>query len=604
MKRAFIYISIALYSIALSGCSDFLDRESQSILPDEQVYSDEKMILAVLANYYGRMDWGQQLGDIGSFALLDEAAFSSGGPNNMQNYGDDLWRVYDYTLIRNLNEFIVGVRQSPLQETVRANFEGEARFIRAWVYFNMVKGLGGVPLVGDEVFTYQPGVDPASLQIPRATEQDTYDYIISECTEIAAILSSAKNANSARANKWVALALKARAALYAASLAQYNASTPDVRTAGGEVGIAATEAPRYYQIAYETALTIVNESPYALYSKNADKGRNFYEAVSSKTSEEVMWARDYIYPGQTHGFTNGAIASSVRGDIDANLVTPILNLVEAFEYTDDRNGALKLTGTNGDFIYYDSPAEVFANKDPRLYGTVIYSGADFLGTAITYQAGIRYQDGGQWRFKTGVPGVAESPYGVVTGLDGPTTSNDQYVNKTGFNIRKFVEENRDASTRGRGSDMWFVRFRYAEFLMIAAEAGLALNKAQDEVCGYINEVRARAGIQPLTTTTLQDIIQERRVEFAFENHRYWDLKRWRIAHIVWSGQDTPSATHYALFPYKVYAPGTAQHNKWVFEKRKASHSMYPRYFRYQNYYNFIDQGWINSNPKLVRNPYQ
>ncbi|NQD71750.1 RagB/SusD family nutrient uptake outer membrane protein, partial [Sphingobacterium shayense] len=244
------------------------------------------------------------------------------------------------------------------------------------------------------------------------------------------------------------------------------------------------------------------------------------------------------------------------------------------------------------------------NKDPRLYGTVIYSGADFLGTTITYQAGVRYQQGGQWRVKTGTPGEEDPQMGLITSEDGPTTSNDQYINKTGFNVRKFVEENRDASTRGRGSDMWFVRFRFAEFLMIAAEAGLELGKSQTEVAGYINQIRERAGIQPLTSVTLEDIMQERRVEFAFEDHRYWDLKRWRVAHQIWTGQDTPTSTHYALFPYRVYAPGSANHNKWVFEKRKASHTMYPRYFRFQNYYNFIKQEWINNNPKLVRNPYQ
>ncbi|KGE15081.1 RagB/SusD family nutrient uptake outer membrane protein [Sphingobacterium deserti] len=591
-------------AVVTAGCSKFLERESQSILPEEQVYSDEKMVLAVLANYYGRMDWGQHLGDPGSFALLDEAAFSSGGPNNMQNYGDELWRVYDYTLIRNLNEFVRGVKGSSLSDNIKNNYEGEARFIRAWVYFTMLKGLGGIPIVGDEVFEYTSGMDPASLQFPRSTEQASYEYIIAECDAITDLLSADRNINSARANKWVALALKARAALYAASIAKYNSKTPDVKTAGAEVGIPASEAARFYQIAYDAALQIVNESPYSLYNKNADKGRNFYEAVSSKTSDEVIWARDYIYPGQTHGFTNNVVASSVRGDIDANIVTPILNLVEDFEYINDRNGALKLTDSEGNFIYYNNPADVFANKDPRLYGTVIYSGADFGGTAITYQAGIRYLEGGEWRTRTGVPGEAASPYGIVTGQDGPTTSNDQYVNKTGFNIRKFVDENRDASTRGRGSDMWFVRFRYAEFLMIAAEAALELNKAQDEILGYINRLRERAGIQPLTVVTLQDIMQERRVEFAFENHRFWDVKRWRVAHELWNGQDTPTATHYALFPYKVYAPETEYHNKWVFEKRKASHTLYPRYFRYQNYYNFIDQGWINSNPKLVRNPYQ
>ncbi|MDR3008445.1 MAG: RagB/SusD family nutrient uptake outer membrane protein [Sphingobacterium sp.] len=590
-----------------SSCNKFLERESQAIFTDDQIFSDQNMIKSVLANYYGRISWGQQFGDNGSFAMLDEAGFSSGGPNTMQEFPNDFWRMYDYELIRNLNQFIVGVRQSSLDENNKKSIEGEARFIRAWTYFNMIKRLGGVPLVGDKIYDYTGGMDPAELQTPRSTEAESYNYVISECTEAAKMLGIEKTINSARANKWTALALKARASLYAASIAKYNYKTPDVKTAGNEVGIPAAEANKYYQIAYESALDIISNSPYALYNGNADKGKNFYLAVSSKSSSnEVIWAKDYAYPGETHFFTNNNIASSVRGDIDANFVTPVLNLVEAFEYTNDRNGTLKTKTATGDYIYYNNPEELFANKDARLYGTVIYSGADFAGTKITYQAGVRYKEGGVWKTMTAIPGASDSKFGgIITSKDGPTTSNDMYVNKTGFNIRKFIDENKDASTRGRGSDIWFVRFRYAEFLLIAAEAGLELGKPQAELTGYVNKIRERAGIQPLTTISLNDIIQERRVEFAFEDHRYWDLKRLRIAHEIWNGSaDNYNAVHYALFPYKIYAPGDPNDGKWVFEKQKSSHTLYPRNFKYQNYYNFIDQGWINNNPKLVRNPYQ
>ncbi len=590
-----------------SSCNKFLERESQAIFTDDQIFSDQNMIKSVLANYYGRISWGQQFGDNGSFAMLDEAGFSSGGPNTMQEFPNDFWRMYDYELIRNLNQFIVGVRQSSLDENNKKSIEGEARFIRAWTYFNMIKRLGGVPLVGDKIYDYTGGMDPAELQTSRSTEAESYNYVISECTEAAKMLGIEKTINSARANKWTALALKARASLYAASIAKYNYRTPDVKTAGNEVGIPAAEANKYYQIAYESALDIISNSPYALYNGNADKGKNFYLAVSSKSSSnEVIWAKDYAYPGETHFFTNNNIASSVRGDIDANFVTPVLNLVEAFEYTNDRNGTLKTKSATGDYIYYNNPEELFANKDARLYGTVIYSGADFAGTKITYQAGVRYKEGGVWKTMTAIPGTSDAKFGgIITSKDGPTTSNDMYVNKTGFNIRKFIDENKDASTRGRGSDIWFVRFRYAEFLLIAAEAGLELGKPQAELTGYVNKIRERAGIQPLTTISLNDIIQERRVEFAFEDHRYWDLKRLRIAHEIWNGSaDNYNAVHYALFPYKIYAPGDPNDGKWVFEKQKSSHTLYPRNFKYQNYYNFIDQGWINNNPKLVRNPYQ
>ncbi|MGH2624211.1 MAG: RagB/SusD family nutrient uptake outer membrane protein, partial [Sphingobacterium sp.] len=336
MKKFKLYILLALILTSTAACNKFLDRESESILTDEQIYSDEKMIISVLANYYGRVSWGQHIGETNSFTLLDEAGISSGGPNNLQNYTDSLWRVYDYNLIRDLNLFLDGIRNSTLEQNVKDNFEGEARFLRAWTYFNMVRGLGGVPIINDEIFDYQGNTDASTLQYPRSTEQESYDYIIKECTEISEKLSTDKTINSARANKWTALALKARASLYAGSIAKYNYKTPGVKTAGGEVGIPVAQAENYYKIAYESAKEILEGSPYTIYNSNPDKGRNFYEAVSNKSSTEVIWARDYKYPGQTHMFTNNVIASSVRGDIDANIMTPVLNLVEDFEYIDNR----------------------------------------------------------------------------------------------------------------------------------------------------------------------------------------------------------------------------------------------------------------------------
>src|SRR5690606_35942807 len=105
MKKFKLYILLALILTSTAACNKFLDRESESILTDEQIYSDEKMIISVLANYYGRVSWGQHIGATNSFTLLDEAGISSGGPNNLQNYTDSLWRVYDYNLIRDLNLF-------------------------------------------------------------------------------------------------------------------------------------------------------------------------------------------------------------------------------------------------------------------------------------------------------------------------------------------------------------------------------------------------------------------------------------------------------------------------------------------------------------------
>lgn len=610
MKKLYaIILIIGLGLFGSTGCSDMLDQSPDNILTNEEVFKDWNMIQSVLANYYGRVKWGQRIDDDWQYIYLDEACNSSGGPDYTQNFGDAHWRVFDYGLIRNINQFLQGINSdaaASLTVSQRNQIEGEARFLRAWTYFNMVRCMGGMPIVGDEVFEYNQGMDVTPLQIARSTEAGSYDYIMSECDAIFDLLSGDKTTNSARVNKWTAKALKARAAIYAASIAKYNnlLESP-IETAGGEVGIPASKAQGYYQIAYNTAKQIIDESPYMLQDQLDDKARNFYETTSVKDNNlEVMWTTDYKYPGVTTQFTTRNIPRSIREDMDGTIITPILNLVEAFEYSNDRDGELKTTDGDGNYIFYNKPQDLYANKDARLWGTIIYGGSSFKGKDIVFQAGQKHLVSGAWTNILSNIGEKDAEGLVITAEDGPTTSNDQNINKTGFCIRKFLDETVGAATRGRGSEMWFVNFRLAEEYLIAAEAAMELSD-QTNAVKYINAIRSRAGIQSLASVTLDDIINENRVEFAFENHRYWDLKRWRKAHTLWTGIDgDPNATHYALFPYLINEPGDPNDGKWVFDKQKAHMSVYPRYFQMKNYYNFIDQDWINRNPKLVKNPYQ
>ena len=610
---------ILFIMVTLTSCSNFLDQSSDNIFTNDQVFSDINMVNSVLANFYGRVNYGPSLDDYGGFAYTDEASNSSGGINYFHTFSDNWWRVYDYGLIRDINQFITGVKSvknDALTDNDRKRIEGEARFLRAYVYFNMAKCLGGVPIVYDKIFSYDKNTEVSNLQIPRSSEAATYDYIISECDTVAHQLlvnstynDYTKNIHAARANKWVALALKARAALYAGSIAKYNQLvTPDIQTKGGEVGIPSELALKYYQIAYNTAKEIIDDGPYSLYEKDrTDLGRNFYDLfVTKDNNPEVMWAKDYIYPGQTQQFTNQCIAASVKGDVDCNAVTPILNLVDAFEYKNNPDGHLTIEDENGNPVYYKNVEDIFNNKDARLFGTIITPGSTFRGIKINYQAGQVVKDAsGNWIFKSGSLGSTDVDGNVLTDINGPISSNDLYGNKTGFNIRKFMDENKDAATRGRGSDIWFVRFRYAEVLLIETEAALELNKPQSEICSFINQLRERAGIQDLKQCTLDNIINENRVEFAFENHRYWDLKRWRKAHLLWNDDDNnESDRYYSLFPYKINSPGDPHDGEWIFKKVKTFTRAFPLYSQLRNYYNFIDQSWINNNPKLVKNPYQ
>ena len=558
MKLKYILTIAAVTSLTLSlnSCKDFLEQEPDDVLTNEQIFNDAVMIKSVLANYYGRMEgkqWGQRTKDgDGSYSMtiLDEAARCDGGPDTRTEFEEDRWRTYDYEFIRDLNQFLAGIRTTTaLEESEQKWLEGETRFLRAWVYFCMGRGLGGMPIVGDEVFTY-PGMEIEDMQIPRSTEAELYDYIISECSEIADMLPVEPTTNAARATKWAALMLKARAALYAGSLANYNNKMPSpIKTAGGEVGIPADRAQGYYQTALEASTAVINSGVYTLMTDPNDPGLAFYNAINVKTGNtEVIWSCDYKYPGKTVEFTKFNIPASHAEDIDRCYGGPILNLVEAFEYIDNRDGKWTTLVSTQD------------SKDEN---------------------GL-----------------------TITSVNGPIANNNQYVNKTGFFYRKFLDETSLASTRGRNSELWWPYFRIAEAYMIACEASFELGNNADAV-KYINVIRDRAGIQPLESVTLDDIVRENRVEFAFEDHRYWDMKRWRLADKVWNGvTNDPNAQQWALYPYRVNAPGDPADGKWVFIKQQVNTEPYPRYFQMKNYYNFVDLNWVNNNPKFVKNPYQ
>lgn len=628
MKPKFRYLLTALTLAALSISCNFLDEDPDNILPSGAVFGDEAAMKSVLANFYGRLDnprWGQRLKDKSSraepsynyqracygFTVLDEAARCEGGADDRRDFEDDRWRVYDYGFIRDINVFLNEIRKTDkIKPDEKLAYESEARFIRAWVYFSMVRGLGGVPLIGDVVFTYDSNTDIKSLRRPRASEKEVYDYIISECREIAGHLPET-SVNSARATKWAATMLQARAALYAGSIARYNSIlTPQIATEKGEVGIPASASEAYYKTALDASKSVIDDSPYKLMVNDDDRERNFWNAVNSKKNNtEVIWSIDHLRPGCTVEFTYWNIPASLMEGTQACYAGPVMNLVEAFEYKDNRNGSLNI-GTLSSPVFYDSPSDLFKDKDARLWGTVIWPGAEFRGESVVLQAGQLLPSGSSWKtYASGSPGSVDSKGRLITSVNGPAANNNYLVNKTGFFFRKFLDEESGTSIGGQNnSEMWFPLFRISEAYLIAAECLYELGGNDSDgrdSAWYMNKVRSRAGISALTSVTLDDIVNENRVEFAFEDHRWWDLKRWRLAHTVWNGvANDRLAQQWALFPYRVNAEGNENDGKWVFVRQAVNTEPYPRFFQLKNYYNFIDQTWISNNPELVKNPYQ
>jgi hypothetical protein len=606
---------------------DWLDREPRTIISDEQVWNDPKQIVALLANFYDRIPAENGLGDVNdgsdgrlfqwrNMANYDEGMWSGQSNedwrNNITSYGYDSWYLWNYSYIRDLNLALENIEKYGVKLTADAKlqYSAELRFLRALNYFNLVKRMGGVPLVTTQlIYDYSGDVTP--LQQPRAKESEVYDFIGNELDAIKDQLGNI--GSTTRANKYTALALKSRAMLYAGSLAKYNSlMAAPITTPGGEVGIPASMANGYYQKALDAAKEVINNGGYSLYKNNPDAGENFYEAVTKKASNrEAIFVKDYLLPTRKHAFAYDNIARGVREDnLGSSSVVPSLNLVESYEYKDGSAGTLKTrTADNSDYVYYDNLSDVFANKDARLYGTIIYPGTSFKSLPVSIQAGVLV-----WNSSTNAYDMIEgSDLGttytdgkVLTGSSGPHRS-IQEVSNTGFYMRKFIDANDKTSTRGVMSDVWWVWFRLGEIYLNAGEAAFELGQTGDALL-YINALRERAGfgVNSLSVLTMDRIRNERRVELAFEDHRLWDLKRWRMADKVWNGNSSSAdAMLYALYPYRVIRPGdAARDGKYVFVKMVAPRIRAPRFFQLGNYYTAINQGVLNNNPKIIKNPFQ
>lgn len=615
MKSNIRYILIVIGIFTLVSCEDYLEKEPQDILLDDQVWNDPELAKSVLANLYNRLQ--PFAGLEGSWADVTDTGLAmwSGQPiqqwrNERQNFPNNFRGQWRYGLIRDIQIFLENVEASTeFTEQNKTRLLAEGRFIRAFVYFQHVRSMGGVPLVLQS-FTYDGADSVEAMQIPRSTEEEIYDFISTELDQIKDLLPQSGESKT-RANRWMALALKSRAMLYAASIAKYNnLMASPISTPGAEVGIPAARAEDYYNQSLAASQEIIQSGEYALYNANPDKKMNFYELFTNKQGNpEVIWANDYTLEGKYHSFTFQNIPRSMRENPNGSSgITPTLHLVESFDYLDGSEGELKNRNEDGTYVFYDSPSDIFENKDARLWGTVIYPGAEFRSTAVSIQAGVMVWNGSEFEISTSNSlGDKYEDGGLMVGADGPTGT-VPFATNTGFFTRKYLDSKSGSGVPNEGSDVWWIRFRLGEIILNAAEASFELGQT-DIALTYINQLRERAGFGANSLSaealTMDKIREERMLELAFEDHRWWDIKRWRIAHKIYNGNsDSPIAMARALWPYRVIDPGNPErNNKYVFEKRIAPRFNQPLFFQMGNYYSAIPQNALNANPLLVRNPF-
>ena len=625
-KIALLFMLTLLMTI---GCSkfqdDFLDKKPTDILLNDQVWKDPSLIEAVLFDLYNRIPQLYSFENylfFGDFDIAFNSRFKDYHRYKDQNWGYANWNAWNYGYIRDINLFIDKIREAgSLENTVRQEFLAEAQFLRANAYFNLVKRMGGVPLILDTL-TYNFSGDATYLRHPRAPEAEVYDFILQELDSAAAYLPQSAD-NKATASWGAALAMKARAALYAGSIARYGATTPAVTLPDHIVGIPVDKAAHYYQAALDAANRLIDSKRYSLYLKYPDDlQKNFSQLfLDQNHNPEVIFAKEYLLQSKTNTWTTNNQPFSMRkftGEV--GVLNPSLNLVQSFEKLDGTFAPFATKDAASNYIRYEQITDLFDGRDARMGGTVILPGTSFRDTPVDIWAGYllpqengKIISGSSFGQQGNLPGRGTVQ---LVGQDGPIDGL-QFGTQTGFYVRKYMNPDPGASLLSPGSDTWWIYYRYAEVLLNAAEAAYELDD-KAVAAKYLNQVRNRAGIQtPLApdAITFDRIVHERKVELAFEGHELWDYKRWRLAHRVWNGAKTPltgtpgSATApntriFALYPYKIYDPGQPDDGQWIFKTVVPKNVTSASLFRLGNYYSKIPDDAMANNPKLIQNPNQ
>ena len=542
MKTIKNIILVALSVTSLSSCDSLLDRAPLDIMSDEQVYKDQALADRKLDLAYTKMTvmlnecpkirnakedptWYTETDNWhGPFIvneLADEAVVhwiknhsTEAKAVGITSSGGILeWWENAYEINRVLNEFLEGMASSSLPDNYKVERVAEARFLRAFNYFFMVKRYGGVPLI----LHSQKISDPDSeLFAKRNSEKDVYDFILSEMDEIVGSLPARAQTELGRPSKGAAMALKARAALYAGSIAKNGTVQLN-----GLLGIEASLANDYYQKAYDACKQIMDWNEYSLYNADADKVTNFKNIFLKKNNSEVIMMIQHDAVQRTTSGGNGWVWDFFQCPHPhawgaGNQNAPYLEMAEEFEHIDGTPGTLDRTALETGLWTME---DLWKDKDPRFFASIWTQDTPWQGGKVDFHNGLLLPDG-----TVKMDGAYE---GVAAG-------GDQTVDKsygTGFGVMKYLDESHNNKGERETSSTDYIIFRYGEVLLNFAEAAFELGKTA-EALDAINQIRERAGIAKLTSVTQDRIRHERKIELAFEGHRYWDLRRWRIAEQV------------------------------------------------------------------------
>ncbi|HEV2478244.1 MAG TPA: RagB/SusD family nutrient uptake outer membrane protein [Puia sp.] len=520
-KNSYDKFVVLLLLLATAACkkTGYLSSTVTSNLDSTSVFADSTKAMAFLNNLYtvaGFASDPKRFVNGGVGAGLDAACDEAEGPNLSSSNGftmfatgtvnpsivpTDAWAI-PYMMIRNANQFLTHLDEIPFNPALKAETKAEARFLRAWYYFIMLEHYGGVPLIGDSVFTTS-----TPLHHTRNSFRACVNYITSECDSAAAYLPRTQTgANYGRASAGACLALKSRALLYAASPLFQNGGFAKGMSNGLDSIVAYPDTdPTRWQTAEDAAQAVMGLGSYSLFSDSitGDAGYGFMSVFLQRYNTEYIFANMMDGNKYLENFWDVPSRGGTGGP------HPYQELVDAFPMS---NG-LPITDPNSGY----DPNNPYQNRDPRLNHTIIHDSSyrpiyNQPPAPVALYLNTNYN-----------PPVGASQDAVYTGTP------------TGLYIMKMLDTN--VTQYGlNSSTRCLPLMRYAEILLNYAEARNEVSGPDQYVYAAINQVRQRAGLRPyelpagLTQDQMRSAIQlERQLEFAFEGLRYFDVRRWLIA---------------------------------------------------------------------------
>lgn len=454
--------------VGFSFSCDILDKKDLSAVTEDDVWNDSKYATAYLDKLCrdNLPDW-----DAGASNNSDEA---NGGDGIM--YGQlttssiDTW---NYEQIRKINLLLQKVGSGNIDEETQNTLKAQALVLRAWRYFQMVRLYGGVPLI------LEPQELTDDLYVTRAKTSECITQMVKDLDDAIAILPwKWTSDDEGRITKAAAMAFKGRILLYWAS-PQFNPNNDKAR----------------WEEAYKVnkqALEELAQNGYGLYGSYSD-------LWFDEMNVEAVFVKRFQEPGLTNSWNAGTRPLSEAQNY-TGYNRPTLEMVESYPMAD---GTPITESKDYDPVYF------WKNRDPRFAQSIAYNGC-------------------LWEL-SGKSGRIQWTY-VGSELNSPTPS--------GFYCRKAVDESYTPYYTERSSTDW-IEIRYAEVLMNYAECAAELDK-KDEAYAILKQIRNRAGILPGSDglyglkagmshdDMIKAIMLERKIEFAFEGKRYWDLRRRRL----------------------------------------------------------------------------